>query len=156
MIAADNLFALRPAGTHAPVICFPPASGSPAAYRLLSALLPEGSPVYGFSSPGFEDDRQPPVSVHKMADEYADAFHRLSIDPPYRLVGWSMGAILAFETLRRISDGQDRGDVLILIDPPIAGPCAVPAEVELAERFLADFTSAEHLQGGDPLRSTPR
>jgi thioesterase domain-containing protein len=135
----DILVPLRPSGADAPLFCLPPASGSPAGYQRLAALLPAGRPVWGFECPGFDGSGPPLTSVHDLADEYAPTVRTLAAGQPVHLAGWSMGAIIAFETARRLVTSRVPVGSLVLVDPSPVQLVAPPTEAEVAERFLTDF-----------------
>lgn len=100
-----------------PLVLAHPVGGTLFCYRdLITALRPD-RPVYGLTlaallDPGAADE----PSLEAMAARYA-AEIAARVDGPVTLAGWSAGALIAFETARRlIASG---GDVvgLALLDP---------------------------------------
>jgi thioesterase domain-containing protein len=55
-----------------------------------------------------------------MAALYASEIRRVQPTGPYRLGGWSMGAVIAFEIARQIHADGDAVSLLALIDPGVA------------------------------------
>jgi thioesterase domain-containing protein len=156
----DELAPLRPGGTGAPLYCVPAAGGSAASYLGLVELLPAGRPVFGFECPGPADGRVPLDSVSGLAQEYAASLLARG-SGPHHLLGWSLGAAVAFETARLVLAGQGRMGALIMVDPPLPQPGVLPTESEIARLFLADLaggpvdtemvpTGVTDLAAGDP------
>ena len=98
------LFLVHPAGGH--VLCYQPLA------RQLGATLP----LWGFQSDGSA------TSVEQLAEVYLQALRHAQPAGPYRLGGWSMGGLVAFEMARRL---PDEVELLVLIDPP--EPLRTPA-----------------------------
>jgi thioesterase domain-containing protein len=74
-----------------------------------------------------------------MVATNTEAIRAAQPEGPYRLVGWSMGGLVAFEIARRLETSGRRVAFLGLLDAPFALP-GEPwvAEDRLAERFVAD------------------
>ncbi|WP_405929792.1 amino acid adenylation domain-containing protein [Streptomyces griseus] len=103
--SADELPSLTfNAGQHPALFCFPPAGGHGLVYRGLAAHLPDHT-LIGFNYlPG--DD--------KVA-RYADLIEAARPDGPYRLLGYSLGGNLAFETAKELERrGRSVAHVVIL------------------------------------------
>ncbi|MCX4713055.1 non-ribosomal peptide synthetase/type I polyketide synthase [Streptomyces griseus] len=103
--SADELPSLTfNAGQHPALFCFPPAGGHGLVYRGLAAHLPDHT-LIGFNYlPG--DD--------KVA-RYADLIEAARPDGPYRLLGYSLGGNLAFETAKELERrGRHVAHVVIL------------------------------------------
>src|SRR4051812_13581113 len=102
----DRIVPLRATGTRPPLYCVHAVSGSAYAYSGLTKLLGADQPVYGIEAPGFDNDRQPVSSLPALADESTEILRAFSLqehgaDGGYRLLGWSLGGILAFEMAKR-------------------------------------------------------
>ncbi|MBW3598991.1 MAG: alpha/beta fold hydrolase [Planctomycetes bacterium] len=83
------------------LICFPHAGGGGAVYHRWSSLLPAEIDVLPVLLPGRERRIQEPPrrDLRGLAAEAADAIAPLA-DVPLAFFGHSMGALLAFETIR--------------------------------------------------------
>jgi thioesterase domain-containing protein len=64
-----------------------------------------------------------------MAARYVEAMRRRQPQGPYRLGGWSLGAIVAFEMARLLHEAGEKTELLALLDshPPLAPGQDVPA-----------------------------
>ncbi|MER6046939.1 alpha/beta fold hydrolase [Streptomyces sp. NPDC001793] len=85
------------------LMCFPHAGGSASFYFPVSTALSGSVEVLAMQYPGRQDRHgEPPIgSISVMADQLADAL-RPWTDRPFAFFGHSMGAVLAFETARRL------------------------------------------------------
>ncbi len=97
--------ALRPNGHGIPLFCIHPSSGFGRPYRgLLRHLEPE-IPVYALEARGINDGDTLPATLHDMCTDYIDQIQAIQPNGPYRLLGWSFGAIpahaIAVEMQRR-------------------------------------------------------
>ncbi|MEU8434171.1 alpha/beta fold hydrolase [Streptomyces sp. NPDC029216] len=89
------------------LVCFPHAGGSATAYKPLAHALPADLDVVAVQYPGRQDryDEAPFTAVGPLVEAVAGELARsLARDPgrPYALFGHSMGALVAFETARRL------------------------------------------------------
>jgi pyochelin biosynthetic protein PchC len=111
---------LRPFGKGRPftptVVCFPHAGGSAGFFRPIAAALRPAADVLAVQYPGRLDRlREPPITdAGQLADLIAAAL-RKNTDQPLVLFGHSMGAIVAFETARRLERSGES---------PVLGLCA--------------------------------
>lgn len=85
------------------LICFPHAGGAASSYVRLSRVLSPAVEVLAVQYPGRQDRRheQAVTDLHELADRIADAF-AAHTDQSYAFFGHSMGAVLAYETARRL------------------------------------------------------
>jgi thioesterase domain-containing protein len=94
-----------------PLFCVHPIGGEAVAYRDLARHLDPGQPVYGLQSP------DPPISdLREMAALYIAAIREVQPEGPYRLAGWSMGGVAAYEMARQLAGSGETVDVLALFD----------------------------------------
>jgi oxalate---CoA ligase len=100
------------------------------ARRLLPGLDPT-LPLWALESSGQAEDGSSFVSVVEVADAYARQIVRVQPTGPYRLIGYSLGGVLAFETARIIRASGADVEYLGLVDT------ACPSELErLRDRVL--------------------
>jgi len=141
------LVELNTAAGLPPLFLIHPVGGTVSAYLPLGQELADTFKVYGLESPALS--HAGPIA-HSLADLVLDYTRRIrAVQPagPYRLAGWSMGGVIAFEMARRLElDGVDV-ELLILLDAPFAGSADDSLEpAQLAGRFVAD---AAHTLGWD-------
>lgn len=116
--------------------------GTVYAYAPLAAHLADTFQVYGLQAAGLDEGTVPAASVDDMAAAYLDAIRAARPNGPYRLAGWSMGGLIAYEIARRLEAlGEEVGQLVLLDAPfPTAGRIDADSEPEsrLAARFVAD------------------
>jgi surfactin synthase thioesterase subunit len=108
-VQADNSLWIRrfhPESEGTPrLICFPHAGGSASFYYPVSEALTDRVDVVAVQYPGRQDRRFDPciATIAEMAEAVYHAV-KPSMDRPTAFFGHSMGAILAFEVSRRLSE----------------------------------------------------
>lgn len=91
-------------GHRAQLICFPHAGAAADSYlELAQALAPEID-VQAVQYPGRQDrrDEEPLGTAGEIADEVAAVLRDGAVGNPFALFGHSMGALIAYETARRL------------------------------------------------------
>jgi thioesterase domain-containing protein len=120
-----------------PLFCVHPVGGEVVAYRELARRLGADQPVYGLQSsdPPLED-------VREMAALYVAAVREVQPAGPYRIAGWSMGGVVAYEMARQLEARGEAVGTLALIDaasPAYWAGRTAPADPELVALFAADL-----------------
>lgn len=140
------------AGRGRPLLMLHPVGGDVVGYRQLAAQLSQlsqqsqgGLPVLAVRDPvllthSADDSDLPPVpEIRESAARYLAL---LGEESPRALVGWSFGALLAWQIAKLLQEGGYRVPDLLLIDPPLlvegegGEPGSVPQEVFLQELRL--------------------
>ena len=119
------LVPIRPGGSRTPLFLVHPGGGNLLAYATLVGMLSEEQPVYGLRSRGIEQGENPNWTVEEMARDYLAAIREVRPTGPYRLAGWSLGGLIAFEMARLLEAEGERVEKLVLIDskaPRLHGP----------------------------------
>jgi amino acid adenylation domain-containing protein len=111
-----NPVPLSPAGSLPPLFLVHEASGDPLVYLPLAALLPPELPVYALQALGIHTIAQPPESIEALAACHIQAIRRLQPQGPYRLAGWSIGGLIAYEIARQLINSGDAVTFLGMID----------------------------------------
>ncbi|WP_340373784.1 SDR family NAD(P)-dependent oxidoreductase [Streptomyces sp. SS7] len=113
-----------------PLFTFHPAGGPTSVYRPLTQLLPSDQAVYGMERLDGVD------TMEEKAAHYVRLIRELQPAGPYRLLGWSFGGCLAYESARQLAEAGEQVGFLGLIDTIL--PAALPdldSEEMLLERF---------------------
>jgi thioesterase domain-containing protein len=135
----DRIVPLQPAGSRPPLYCVHAVSGSAYSYAGLARQLGNDQPVYGFESPGFDNDRAPVSSLPTLADEYTAVLREFQPDGPYQLLGWSLGGLLAFEMAKRLAAAGAEVSTLIMVDAGLPVVMDLPPERDILLRYLRDM-----------------
>ncbi|MFD3534691.1 amino acid adenylation domain-containing protein [Streptomyces sp. NPDC058664] len=128
----DVLFTLRSSGDRAPLWCPAPATGLGWRYAALRAHVPEEVPIHALQAPNLAGG--PAVeSLEQLVDAYLAELTRVQPHGPYRLLGWSLGGVVAHALACRLQERGERVELLALLDayPGVDGD-AEAADVEAA------------------------
>ncbi|HEY0511558.1 MAG TPA: amino acid adenylation domain-containing protein, partial [Thermoanaerobaculia bacterium] len=150
------LVAIKPEGSQAPFFCVHPIGGNVLCYLDLARHLAPDQPFYALQAP---DDRPHAKSVEEMAARYLAEVRRVQPQGPYRLGGWSMGGLIAFEMARQLAAEGQETELLALIDalPPETADAPATDE-ELVAWFAQDMARLLGFNVGispEELRSLP-
>jgi amino acid adenylation domain-containing protein len=133
------LIELTSAAAGPPMFLIHAVGGTVSAYAQLGEHLGGTFRVYGLEAPGLSDPAALAASLACLADDYTRRIRAAQPAGPYRLAGWSMGGVIAFEVAQRLEAAGLQVGLLVLLDAPFAVPADyVPGEPELAARFVAD------------------
>jgi len=139
MVDLERVVPLTPDGTATPLYCVHASSGSAYTYLELAQLLGADQPVYGIEAPGFDGDREPVRSLPALSAEYAGTLREFQPAGEFALLGWSLGGTIAFDLAQRLTAAGAAVRKVIMID--VSMPCVaeLPAEKEIARRFLGEI-----------------
>jgi amino acid adenylation domain-containing protein len=116
--SADSLVELQPYGTKPPLFFIHSTPGDVLGYVNLINHLGADQPCYGFQSLGLKHVDRSHTSLVDMAAYYIEEMRALQPNPPYHLVGWCFGGLLAAEMAYQLTKkGEDVG-LLVLIETP--------------------------------------
>ncbi|MGW7024540.1 amino acid adenylation domain-containing protein [Streptomyces decoyicus] len=119
--ALDVVLPLRTTGDRPPLFAFHPAGGIAWCYAGLAARLGPDQPVYGIQARGLLGDDPLPRALAEQAEDYARRLRTVQPHGPYRLLGWSVGGILAHTVAVLLQEAGETVELLALLD-------AFPAE----------------------------
>ncbi len=110
--------------------------------------LADAFDVIGFQAFGLSWDCQPDPTVEEMAARYLTVLLDRDPDGPYRLVGYSMGALVAFEMAAQLGRQGASVSRLVMIDPSPPTAIEVPSKVAVVAAMarsmgLPDFTAPD-------------
>ncbi|MFE6182992.1 alpha/beta fold hydrolase [Streptomyces sp. NPDC056465] len=92
--------------------------GSVHTYATLAKSVKDVCSVVGIEAFGLYGEHEPVDALDEIVERYVAAVRAASPHGPYRLGGWSMGGIVAFEMARRLEqDGAEVAFVAILDSP---------------------------------------
>ncbi|NRD68585.1 non-ribosomal peptide synthetase, partial [Corallococcus exiguus] len=112
-----------------PLFLVHPGGGNVLAYPELARLLGPHQPVFGLQARGLQAGHAVVETVEEMATLYVAAIRAEQPEGPYRLAGWSLGGVIAFEMARQLrAQGQTVG-LLALLDAYVPGVGAPPGDV---------------------------
>ncbi|ATB47924.1 amino acid adenylation domain-containing protein [Corallococcus macrosporus] len=111
------LVPIQRGGSRVPFFCVHPVGGTVFCYVELARRLGPEQPFYGLQAQGLEGTLPPNGSIESMAASYVAAIRAVQPQGPYRLGGWSLGAVIAFEMARLLQRMGETVDVLALIEP---------------------------------------
>ena len=114
--AIPDLMVLRHSTAGIPLVLAAPAVGSSLCYRGLASRLPADQACYGIESPLLRDGFRRPARVEDVAAHHIEVLREVRPHGPYRLGGWSHGAIVAHEMARLLTEAGDAVDLVIGID----------------------------------------
>jgi acyl-CoA synthetase (AMP-forming)/AMP-acid ligase II/thioesterase domain-containing protein/acyl carrier protein len=98
---------IREQGSLPPLICIHSVGGWIGTYQNIFRHFHQDRPVFGIRARGLEPGEQPHQTITDAVREYADAVRSVQGEGPYHLIGFSAGAIYAFELACLL---QDRGE----------------------------------------------
>jgi amino acid adenylation domain-containing protein len=137
--AAGPLVPLQPAGAERPLFLVHAAGGNVASYAALARHLGARQPLYALQSRGLEGDEPAAGGVEEMAADYLAQLRAVQESGPYRLGGWSMGGLVAFEMARLLTAAGEAVELLALVDsraPRNDTPAGPPDAATLLAGFL--------------------
>jgi thioesterase domain-containing protein/acyl carrier protein len=140
---ASCLVPIQPAGSAPPFFCVHPAGGDVLCYAALARHLGSDQPFYGLQSRGLSSDEEPVERLPEMAALYLDEIRRVQPSGPYRLGGWSLGGVIAFEMARQLVAMGEEVALLAILDssPEIAGAGGPGGEMEDDVTLLMDIVA---------------
>jgi thioesterase domain-containing protein len=124
---------------QSPLFFVPPIHGSPLCYVPVARMLGDAWTCIGLLAPGLAGEIEPPATVEAIADVYVKEIRARQPVGPYRLVGWSMGGIAAFEIARQLERAGETVASLALIDATVP----TPAHCAYWRARFGDFTLAD-------------
>ena len=146
------LAALKPNGSRVPVFMVHPPGGIVLCYRDLSQQLAVSQPLFALRSRGLHGTEDLPTSIKDMARDYLTAVRSVQPNGPYRLGGWSLGGLVAYEMAQQLIECTQSVE-LILLDTtiPEGATTVVPADeqVSVGREYGIDL-SLDQLGALDP------
>lgn len=124
-----------------PLFCVHPVSGTVGCYTDLARLLPEYL-VVAVESAGLSPGRRPLRSIPEIAERYLAALRASWPSGPYRLAGWSMGGLIAYEMAQQLIAADHEVQQTIMIDSMVPSLSAdEPSDAESAASLAGDIAA---------------
>jgi thioesterase domain-containing protein len=129
------LVPIQAGGSQPPFFCVHAVGGHLFPYIELARRLGPDQPVYGFQVPESDEELD---TIEALAARYVDELLAAWPEGPYRLGGWSMGGLVAFEMARQLVERGKSIEQLVLFDT------GAPSSKDIGEPedeavLLADF-----------------
>lgn len=105
----DVLVKIQTKGDLPPIFAAHPVGGNAMCYYELSHALGIHQPFYGLQQ--INTNRE--TSIEEMANIYVDAIRKIQPTGPYRLLGWSMGGLIALEIAYQL---EKKGEQVLNVD----------------------------------------
>jgi acyl-CoA synthetase (AMP-forming)/AMP-acid ligase II/thioesterase domain-containing protein/acyl carrier protein len=103
---------IRTDGTLPPLFCFHSIGGWIGPYQNIFQFFNQDRPVFGIRAKGLEPGEKPWLTIDEAVREYADAIKTVQKEGPYYLLGYSAGALYAFELACQL---QSRGESVVYL-----------------------------------------
>ena len=135
---------LQPNGSKSPLIAI---HNTGVYYYNLSKHLGADQPLTALQlfDPSIARDSLP-SSLQEIAAEYVRLIHKLQAAGPYKLIGWCLAGVLAFEVARQLVEGGDEVSLLALIDAWAPGH---NRRLPRLRAILSDYSYRWQLIGAD-------
>ncbi len=114
------LVPIQRAGALPPFFCVHPIGGNVLSYASLARHLGAEQPFFGLQAQGLAAGTTPLLTIEAMAESYIKAIRAVQPCGPYRLGGWSLGGVIAFEMACQLVAQGESVALLALLDswPP--------------------------------------
>ena len=134
------LVPMQAEGSEPPLYCVHPAGGNLFCYTDLVRHLGRDQPFYGIQAEAAKPAFGASVGIESMAADYLRAIRTFQPQGPYRIGGWSMGGVIAFEMARQLEAEGELPELLVIIDAEApSGQEAVYTWVVLLGSFALDL-----------------
>ncbi|WP_336087020.1 amino acid adenylation domain-containing protein [Nocardia sp. SSK8] len=140
-----------PHGTEAggPLFCVHPMYGLSWCYAGLAQYIPSRRPIFGLQSPALSEAGYLPGTLAEMARRYVAEIRAEQPHGPYRLMGWSLGGVLAHAMATELQASGERVSLLAMLDshPDIDVPDFHTAVRDALAELGVDISAALPVSG---------
>lgn len=156
-VAGNSIVLLNGVNRRDSLFMTPPGMGSALAYRQLAKGLEDVAVCYGLQPPQIYAD-QSFTSLSELASYYIKLMRMVQPSGPYKLLGFSMGAGIAFQIATQLIAAGDQVNYLAVLDAPpfeqvddakSVDAVSWYAPIQNALRNYTDFTLTFDWQGID-------
>jgi enterobactin synthetase component F len=137
------------AGELRPLFCIHPIAGLSFSFSGLLRHLNPHMPVYGLQSRGLCDGEGLPGSIEEIAADYLDQVLAIQPEGPFRLIGRSLGGLIAHSMAEQMLSRNLQVELLAMIDTYLfnsterSRPLTEADEVRAVLKFLGIAVEAE-------------
>lgn len=134
------------AGQGVPVVLVHPVGGNVLCYlELARGLSPR--PVVGLTAHGLQPGQSPLQSISEMATSYLNSLRSSGMPQPLRIIGWSLGGVVALEMARQAEAEGLVVELVVLLDSRLEARATVAPRTtrEMLDGFLSDLGRAAGL-----------
>ncbi len=131
----DLLVRMQTKAPGTPVFAVAGADGSVLALQTLSRAMEGIRPMFGFQGVGIDGKREPLDSIHAMAEANIAALAGLRDCSKLSLLGYSNGAVVAFEMAHQLLKNKVAVERLVLVD----GRCPASTTRDLSDEIAKVF-----------------
>jgi thioesterase domain-containing protein len=117
-INRGTLVRLRGEGSRRAFFFAPPLHGSGYAFGSIAQHLGSDQPFYSFNAPGVETDRPPCDRIVPIAAGFIEALRVVQPRGPYRIGGYSFGALVAYDMTLKLRQAGEEVEMLVIGDLP--------------------------------------
>ncbi|MFD3507486.1 amino acid adenylation domain-containing protein [Nocardia sp. NPDC058666] len=140
-----------PHGTEAAgaLFCIHPMYGLSWCYAGLAQYIPARRSIFGLQSPALSEAGYLPGTLADMARRYVTEIRAQQPHGPYRLLGWSLGGVLAHAVATELQAAGERVSLLAMLDshPDIDVPDFHTAVRDALAELGVDITAALPAEG---------
>ncbi|MFI5714246.1 amino acid adenylation domain-containing protein [Nocardia sp. NPDC051750] len=129
--ALQVVLPIRDTGDKTPIFAIHARDGLAWTFAGLTGLLPADQPIYGLQSPAYSETDYAPASLTEIAARYLAEIRRIQPVGPYRLLGWSLGGVLAHAVATELQEAGEQVEMLAMLD---SHPAVDPGIFESAVR----------------------
>ncbi|WP_018180537.1 non-ribosomal peptide synthetase [Jongsikchunia kroppenstedtii] len=127
-----------PDSDAAPLFVFHPAIGLSWSFAALLPHIDAGRAVYGLQNPALSGER-PGGSIGELAADYVARIREIAGHGPYRLLGWSLGGLIAHEVAVALQRAGEQVEQLILLDSYVVADHPDLATTQSTRELLGEF-----------------
>ncbi len=113
---AQTLLPLRSAGADQPLFCLPPGGSLSWCYAGLVSHIGADCPIYGLQPPEADGGPMPHARIEDDVRHYVEEIRRVQPQGPYRLMGWSIGGLVAHAIATTLQATGEQVSTLVIID----------------------------------------
>ncbi|GAB3351038.1 beta-ketoacyl synthase N-terminal-like domain-containing protein [Lysobacter tyrosinilyticus] len=154
---ADDLVPMQTNASGTPVFAVPGADGSILSLRTLSRAMDGVRPMFGLQAVGLDGKREPLDSIRAMAEANIATLAALRDCSKLSLIGYSNGAVVAFEMAHQLMKKNVEVERLVLVDCRCPGPSVRSLPDEIFESFvnLINSLGGKFQMDADEFREVP-